>query len=261
MGFESYWLNERSDVSGMDFANCLFITEGQHDGNIPLRDDCKYVLHNCCSPKWQDIKPENKLMLQVYTHDVIKHGAEKIGRGVWLLKEGRGLFQPWATDLLPHEFNFDDVNTPRSRDIHWVGTISEGQFGNTNEINQFKNAAKEAGINFVHHPPGSTSFEDNRRLIMQSYLAPAIHGTWQTNVGYIACRVFKNISYGQLGVTNSQAAFDLLDGMPIYSSDPYKLFHDARLRMENKEEIKALMRHVQEHHTYINRVNSILSVI
>lgn len=261
MGFDAYWINDQSDVSGFDFANSMFITEGQHSNNIPLRDDCKYVLHNCCHDKWKTLKPENKLGLQVYTDDVYKWNTEKVDEGVYLMRQGRGLFQPWATDLLPDEINLSWADLPRKREIHWVGTICGGEFGNINEIERFRQAAATKGISFHHHGPGSTSFEDNKRLIQESFVAPAIHGTWQAQKGYIACRVFKNISYGQLGVTNSKAAYDLLHQKMVYSPDTATLFHEAVRQMENKEMILAAMQIVKEKHTYVNRIKSILSVI
>lgn len=261
MGFDAYWLNKDSNVSGMDFADSLFITEGQHDGNIPLRDDCKYVTHNCCDSKWETIKKENRLGLQVYTDDVLQWETEKLGAGIYVSRAGRGLFQPWATDLLPEEINLDWADLPRKNEIHWVGTISTGTFGNTNEIDQFKNAASNSGIPFHYHPPGSTSFEDNKRLIQESYMAPAIHGTWQAQKGYIACRVFKNISYGQTAGTNCKRAAELFDGNLICNADPNQLFYDLKSDLGNKGRIRDLMKIVKEKHTYINRIKTILDVI
>ena len=261
MGFDAYWLNKDSDVSGMDFANSLFITEGQHDGNIPLRNDCKYVTHNCCDPKWETVKRENRLGLQVYTDDVLQWETTKLAPGTYVSADGHGLFQPWATDLLPEEINLDWADLPRKNECHWVGTYSTGEFGNTNEIDQFKAAARENGISFHFHPPGSSSFEDNKRLIQESYLAPAIHGTWQARKGYIACRVFKNISYGQMAGTNCLRAAEIFDGNLIFNSDCRQLFHDLKKIMEDKGRVKSLMKIVKEKHTYINRVQTILSVI
>lgn len=262
MGFDAYWLNERSDISGMDFSNTLFLTEGQHDGNIPLRDDCKYVLHNCCSPKYSAIKPENKMTLQVYTDDApLKWKAQPIGDGSYVLNKDRCLFQPWATDLLANEIDLSWSDLPRTNEIHWCGTIGAGQFGNENEINSFKTEATKSGLSFHYHPPGSTSFDENKRLIQRSYMAPAIHGTWQAQNGYIACRVFKNISYGHLGSTNSKPAVSIFGDNIVYASSTGQLFHDTKQRLQDKKAILEGMRLVREKHTYVNRIQTILSVM
>lgn len=260
MGFESNWIPENTDVSNMDMSNTIFITEGQFDQGIPIREDCKYVLHNCNPAKYANLKPENILTLQVYTNDVLPRKCDNLGHGAYFMPEGRGLFQPWATDLLPNEIDLAWADAPRSNDVHWVGSMGGGQFGNIDEITQFKRAATTAGISFHCHPPGSTTFEDNLRLIKQSYMAPAIHGTWQTNVGYIACRVFKNISYGQLGSTNCKEAAALFDGNVVCNKDTYQLFFDTRSRLGDKKAITSAMQIVKDKHTYINRINTILSL-
>lgn len=268
MGLDAYWLNEKSDVSGMDFSNSLFITEWQHAGGIPKRKDCKYVLHNC-NPK--DYEGLNILHLQTYT-DPCRDGTcvhKHVGKpsklndyGSWYLDDPREptLFQPWATDLLPQEINFDDASAPRVREVNWIGTIGAGLYGNVNEIEPFKRACIENGIVFNHRGPGSTSFEDNRAFIKKSYIAPAIHGTEQCRVGYIACRIFKNISYGQMGATNCKAAQELFNGKLVYNPDTQQLFYDAQARKDDVPAIVECMKIVKDKHTYINRINTILEV-
>jgi hypothetical protein len=39
----------------------------------------------------------------------------------------------------------------------------------------------------------------NVAAIRRSRIAPAIAGRWQVEHNYLPCRMFKNISYGQLG--------------------------------------------------------------
>lgn len=260
MGMDAYWFNANSDVSGIDFANSIFITEGQHDGNIPIRADCKYVLHNTNNPKWQGVT--KKIMLQTYTYDADrKWGAKPLDGfpGTYVL--GDGIWQAWATDLLPHEIDLSWADIPRTNEIHWVGTYGGGQFGNEAEINSFKDEAKAAGYSWNFHPPGSTSFDDNRLLIQKSFLAPTITGTWQTQVGYIPCRIFKNSSYGHLMATNNKASFDLLEGLGVYSNDTRELFHKARQMSGNKNLIRSSMQLIKEKHTFINRINAILSIL
>ena len=47
LGFETYWLDNKDSLAGLNLANTLFITEGQVDQRIPVRDDCFYVLPIC----------------------------------------------------------------------------------------------------------------------------------------------------------------------------------------------------------------------
>lgn len=269
MGYDAYWLNENSDVSGMDFADTVFLTEWQHAKNMPKRKDCKYILHNC-DPK--DYDGLHFIHLQTYTDfcrdatcDWHKHGRpEKLNdHGSWYLgdPDQRTIFQPWATDLLPDEINFEDADAPRSNESHWCGSLGGGIYGNENEIAGFRRACEENGVKWTHHQVGSTSFEENRRLIRSSYLAPAIQGTEQTRIGLPVCRVFKNVSYGQLAGTNCKASADLFGGVAVHDFDTHALFHKMRDAMNDKARIREAMRIVKEKHTYINRIESILEVL
>ena len=77
----------------------------------------------------------------------------------------------------------------------------------------------------------------------------------------LTCRVFKNISYGHLGLTNSEEIYKELDGNCVYCDDTAQLFYDGMGNRENEKLILDGMRFVKENHTYINRVNSLLSIL
>ena len=126
-----------------------------------------------------------------------------------------------------------------------------------NELSPFMKACNENGIGFQQVINIST--EKNIELIQQSYMSPAIVGTWQEKNGYIPCRIFKNISYGQMGITNSQTVYEFFDKKLIFNKDTYQLFYDAKNRLKNikLEEIYELMDLVKEKHTYINRINTL----
>lgn len=92
-------------------------------------------------------------------------------------------------------------------------------------------------------------------------MAPAIQGEWQCRQGYIPCRIFKNISYGQFGITNSKTVFDLFGGNIIYNTDTYQLFMDAEEYIRNAtiEDLYKQMDFVRDNHTYISRINCLLT--
>lgn len=261
LGYESFWFDDSDDVSGFDFSECIFITEGQVCKNMPIVKGSKYILHNCYDEAmWNKIKDENikYLKLQTYTDDVLKYNTEKISEGVYL--GGDMLYSIWATDLLPNEISFQEIlRTPIS---WWVGTMGEGKFGNMNELNGFKRACSDNEIEFRH--ANNLSIEQNREKIKYSYIAPAIVGTWQKENGYVPCRIFKNISYGQIGLTNSEATKKVLGDYVIYNSDEYKLFslgEEAITSLDYKERLIASMNFIKENHTYINRINTLLKFI
>lgn len=264
LGYNTYWLTDRDDVSGMDFSNTLFFTEHQDDEKMPKRADCKYILHNCPAEEYAHIPSQNKLGLQVFRascpeHNAGQYVAEKIDNGVYF--GDRTLYQPWATNLLPHEIDFESAHIERTKTFNWVGTIGGQLYGNEDQINPFKRACEENGVQFAQHGPARISHEEHQRLIQQSYVAPGIHGLWQCQNGYVSDRLFKNISYGQLGVTNCRASQEFFSGELVFNEDTHQLFHDALPYLKDVHRIQGQMRFVKEKHTFINRIETILSVL
>ena len=101
-------------------------------------------------------------------------------------------------------------------------------------------------------------------LIQQSILAPALQTKWQVNNHYIPCRIFKNISYGKMGITNNQAVNEIFDNKLIYSEDIEELvikgleFEESSSK---KEKVIELMKEVRDKHTYVNIIQFILDFI
>jgi hypothetical protein len=86
-------------------------------------------------------------------------------------------------------------------------------------------------------------------------------GTCHKHIGYIACRLFKSISYGQLGITNSKHMFDILDGKAIYNSDESMLFYNALENVRNYDLIREQMEIVHNKHTFLTRAKEILEIL
>jgi len=265
LGWEVWWLPDQPMYPPLDLDGSLVIVEGQVDRYLPRHAGATYVLHNCNWATYADVR-RRCLAIQVHT-DAQMEG--RIGRMTEIAPfvhhepsaDSFGmLYQPWATDLLPGEINIEDAGVPRDRKTWWVGTIGEGQFGNVWQIEGFRRACQERGVEFVHHPAGIDR-EAARPLIRRSYIAPAIVGKWQLEVGYIPCRIFKNISYGQLGVTNSPTVQRLFGGTLVQDVDTHALFlkaEEAARLPSGIERTRALMEEVRSKHTYVNRIAAIL---
>lgn len=113
-------------------------------------------------------------------------------------------------------------------------------------------------------PRGGVSRDEHISLIQRSCLAPAITGTWQLGEGYVPCRIFKNISYGQLGVTNSAAVGDLFDDRLVVNADTHQLFADGQAALRapgGGARVRELMQTVRETHTFVQRIGTILEVL
>tara|TARA_Y100000034_G_C6889051_1_gene408719 strand:- start:1483 stop:2418 length:936 start_codon:yes stop_codon:yes gene_type:complete len=184
-------------------------------------------------------------------------------------------YMNWATDLLPHEIDFEHRFIKRERKIHWTGTIGGGQGGvescndteakydNRPSIREFKKACDESGIDFISSCPwlNPVTPEQLKILAQKSWVAPDFRHPAMIEWGYIPCRVMKHISYGQLGATNSKAVYEFFDGNVIFNEDPYQLFFDCQERMNDTDMILDQMKLVKEKHTYINRCKSLIKIV
>jgi len=268
LGYETYHFDNDDDVSGFNFNDCLFLTEGQVDQKIPHNVNSKYILHNCNVNNYQDILSKNKINIQCYYSDVTKYDLNKINQYTYIGSDT--IYQPWATDLLPDEINESDAcNEMNNRECVWVGSYNPADhtiFQNNTELDPFFNECKKHNISIKHVDPwlSPVSMEENKRLVNNAYVAPAINGIYQKKNHYVPCRIFKNISYGHLGITNNEFVNSIFDNKLIYYSDTAELF---RKTVEKKydpkclEEIKFLMNEVKNKHTYINRIKIILEVL
>ncbi len=267
LGYNTQWFDDDSKELPNLESKTLFITEHQVDEKIPVSKDNFYVLHNVGGEeKYRDIP---KLVTQTYTVDTLKYGYEKIDDCIYFSKEHNALNYIWATDLLPHEIiKPEELRVLQGKTVNWVGSAGGAGtvFGNEEELEPFRGACREHGIEFKQQglwAAGSgypVSNEDNVRLIKESYMAPTIVGAWQRDKCYVPCRIFKNISYGQPGLTNSKVVWDLFQRRIVYNPDTYQLFRDAKKSINEMslEDLHWQMDFVAQKHTYINRINLLL---
>lgn len=262
LGYATYWFDDKDVLTDFDFAHTLFITEGQVDKNIPLREDCQYMLHNCTDTKYRMLSKKNVITFQVFTDSIFSvPNLVKVDHCIYYDLQGRCIYFPWATDLLPAEIEAIKQSLPSITVLnraYWVGTVGDGTFGNIHELKPFIMACQENGVPFIikHHLPVSEHIFN----ISSSLIAPAIVGKWQREQGYIPCRIFKNISYGKMGITNSRHVYELFEKKIVYNPDTYQLFYDAKKKMEMMtiDELHELMDLVKTKHTYLNRIETLL---
>lgn len=297
IGLDTYWFDDTNfpDPKDFDYSDCLFFTEGYADSNIPLVKGSTYLVHVCKDPKKYldkevrlvDVRYNVKEIFDVnyhYVRDSAK--VEKINDCLYYEKllddsgltnrqfEGKSveyeaIYLTWATDLLPDEILDEFIEIPRQNRVIWLGTLSQSNLG---EVQPFAQACVDNGIEFLHNDPWSKplSFSDAMHATQVSYLSPDIRGsgdhathtgTNHLRTGYVACRQFKNISYGQLGMTNSSEAHRVLQELTIFNEDTYQLFHDGKKEMHNKKLILEQMKLVRENHTWVSRIKDVIKCV
>jgi hypothetical protein len=177
----------------------------------------------------------------------------------------------WATDLFPRQIesninNITDIQKKRTNNIYFVGSL-------VNIWHQFKKICDannipflDCGAKWIGGPIGhqlsksnALSIEMNKDLTQKSYIAPALQSKLQVDDEYIPCRIFKNISYGKMGITNNNKVYELFDKKIIYDSNILNLMNKSFLFEKNPDPkiITQLMKVVKNNHTYVQRIESL----
>jgi hypothetical protein len=292
LGYETYWFHDQDYPSDFDWNDCVFWTEGFADKNIPLNENSVYFVHVCPDPakyinagikKFIDVRPNGVWQKDhVYDFTLDKSKTQKIGPCVYYIpKENKKvevnnkyhsytidsydrLHISWAANALPDKFNLDDVYYPRLNKIWYSGTISNaGVCENYSNFAPFIEECFRNNIEFIYNDPWQNPLTDEqvKKRTMDSVLGVDIRGPELLRNGYIPCRVFKSISWGHLGITNSEETYKELEGNVLYQPDTRQLFYDAMEKRLDYDFIRQSMLYIQENHTYVNRVNNIMSLL
>ena len=179
----------------------------------------------------------------------------------------------WGTDLLPHEFSYDDINIEKDNAVYYLGSP-----GRSHNYPAFKNICEQNGIRWVANNPWvrPLSFDDNKQLMKKSLLCPDFrpigtdkdtlefgikNGKNHIEIGYLPCRVLKAISYGQVGITDSAHVKDILKEHVLYHPNMEELFKMAIAERKNVSMIQKAMDYVRDNHTYINRAHELIKAL
>ena len=299
LGYDTYWFDDTNYPSNFDYSDCLFLTEGYAENNIPIVASSIYIVHIARDPKKYIGKVKRFVEIRYlvdsiqdcnYHYTLDKSKCTKISDCTYYEKltnnggiarfhaspepmEYECIYTCWATDLLPHEIVEEAIYQEREKKMYWFGSANPNS---CKEIKRFEEACTQNGIEFIVNNPWTNpkSFEEVQRYTTKSLLAPDLRssgdpnkiamgesGTCHKQIGYIACRLFKSISYGHLGVTNSKHAYELLEKKVVYHDDEYRLFYAAIQQKDNYTLIQQQMALVREKHTYLNRIQDLLHVL
>ena len=292
LGYDTYWFHDEEYPEDFDWNDCVFWTEGFADKNIPLNKTSSYFVLCCPDPskyinagvkRYIDARTNNVwIQDHVHSYTLDKTKVEKVGpctyfqpkknRRVQVLNEHSQywiedydkFYISWATNILPEEFDFEDINYPRENKIYFSGNLSaHGVCENFSTFKPFLVECQKNNIEFVHNDPWQNPLteEQVRERTMKSILGVDIRGPEHIKNGYVPCRTFKSISWGHLGTTNSPEVYKEMEGHCILQEDTSQLFYDAMEKRTDYKFIKDAMKYVQENHTFVNRVQSIIGVL
>ena len=290
LGYEVYWFpNEKNE--DFDFSNCIFIAEAYDDSEIPLNKTSTYFVHCAYNPakyvgkvgKFIDMRYNlKKIDHPNYVYELDKENTELIDKGCYYepstnkvvdFKNGRVNYQiedfdkvyiGWATNLMPNEINEEDVYYPRSNKVYFLGSISnDGKYANIPLIEEFARECQKNNIEFLlnNFSANQLTEDDYIRLCKESLLGFDIRCQADVEWGRISCRLYKKMSYGHLGMTNCYEAYKELDEHCIYNESASGLFYDAMAKKDDYKFIKDGLNYIKNHHTYVNRVQSLMKVV
>jgi len=305
LGFETHWFhdNDYPSPDTFPYQNALVITEGYADENLPLHPSNIYFVHVARNPlkylrsggRFIDIRYHVSSINDCnYHYDLAEKtdSLQKIGsitlyepdasdRDLAKQYQNPGplvyeaVYLCWATDLLPDEIQLEDrFLLPASPPVcHFIGSASSGNY---KELDKLARGCQKHGLELITNNPWSNplSFEEARRRIQESTIAPDIRGsgdpvkirigetgTCHKQIGYIPCRLFKNISYGKVGGTNCPRLRDLFGDMVVFSEDEEELVALCMEKEKDKDYICKQMEWVRDNHTYLNRARDLMEIV
>ena len=270
LGYDVRWFDDIKTEENFD--NCIFISESNCSKNIPINKSSKYFIHNICDGFTLQNKIEHSEIynLLVYHEEYnFPDNLQSLDDYSWYDPETKNIMIMWGTDLLPKEIdNIQPVLYDQSKsDINFIGTI-QGE----NSIN-FAHICADRGKNFYNlggytgsSQNDNSQFYNNSESInslRKSYLSFDIREEQHLRNGYVPCRVFKNISYGMWTGSNSPKIKKFFDGHLTINDNLSQLYDNlvSDYSFCTEKKIRNSMNYISNNHTYLNRVQSLLSVL
>ncbi|MEI8232359.1 MAG: hypothetical protein WCG44_01310 [bacterium] len=260
LGVKTLWLDDTQQNNKLVKQDDLVIVADMTAKYFRAKTGVYYCTHNFEPVQFKGMDPDKILHLQVYTDKCLK-SSQKIDIYRYFDKKTKTLYQPWGTNLMPNNF-MEPVYPWYSPFVYWIGSIWDNALhqGNLPEISQLKTSLFRHGKILLN--PKFVSDEEGIKLIRHSRIAPAIGGSWQVKVNLLPCRLFKNISYGQLGITNIAKFKELFGDSIIYHKHISKVV-DASLSLSKAEYISMVksQQEIVKDYTYVSSLYHIAKLI
>ena len=264
LDYDVVWCDDDPDYAD-EVKDSIVLTEKSCTKHLPIDSSSQYFIHNLADD-FEKHEGDNIHNLLVY-HEGYNWSVDlqTIDDWSWYDKNTKTTVIMWATDLLPGEVE-EKIPVPYDADrtdINYVGSLDGGY------LHKFSAVTNSHGKRFIvsgGYSPGSKGFVDSKqsvKLVKDSYLNFDFRPECHLKNGYVPCRIFKNMSYGCWTGTNSEKILKFFEGRVTACEDLYELY--LKTEEDSKKATKDVLRdnkdYIQKHHTYINRVNSLLSVL
>ena len=291
LGYEVHWFHDDDFPEDFDFSNTMFLCEGFADKKLPLNDTSCYFVWYCPDPskyinagvkRFVDVRmPCNNHKDHIHDYTFKDLDTTQVGPSAWVEKTSNSkvtvkndyvdyeiddftrLYINWASNLVPDEIKEEDIYLTRENKIYFLGNLShEGVCENASVFGPVIRECARMQMDFVWNNPWKSPITTEQLIAItkRSLIGMELRGPEHVRTDMVPERIFKNISYGHLGMSNSKAVLNALDGNLIYNEDPVTLFHEVLAQRKNWDMAKAALLFVKENHTYVNRIKSLIKV-
>ena len=258
------WLEDISENNKLLNSNCLIFTSPHYLTDLNFKPKASYylILHmDKLNVKNKKITKYNNF-LKIIKYRELRFKRKDINGDKYLNdytiynSKNKMVTMPWATDLTKKEVeeNIKNLKTLKknNKDIIFVGTVWKV---NNKIMDDFKKIVKTTDYNLKI--VNNISDKENQRLVKTSFWAPVIQGELHLN-SYIPCRIFKNISYGAVPITNNPAILKILKKNVFYIKNLNELFKKRKYTLNQQ---KKIMNEVKDYHTYESRLNTLINYL
>ena len=269
LNFEAYWIDNQKDLENVTDDKTIVFCEGSYMPDLDKKLSCKYVVHSI--PRNLEEKCRELTMKKLCLNlEVFKKEAlcfDKFNDLAFFNDKFFTLYQPWATNLLPHEIeDIEYLDKIQYSSSYYIGLLYGSGSHRANDLNKFlKKSNKKSEIKCVVGASDSLA----RELTLKSSICIDIRSGHHLEVGYIPCRVFNTLSYGREIFVNSKLIKKYLNHIPYvnyYSSgedlrnkyenfcsmNSYKKFYERKIYTLN---------FIKKNHTFVNRLNNIVEIL
>lgn len=259
-GFNVVWIDKNDKFDHEDFSNCLFLTEGMVMDKMPIRDDCKYLLHFVEEDRIRELGLKEKNILRFRFFEINSLKFEKIDDFVYYDNGKRELWMAWASNLFPEQINKipETMFNPNEINVNFIGSIWDV---NQEYIENFINSCQLNGKLF--NWKRNLNNKEYYYHTIKSFVTVDFRGKVHLNIGYLPCRIFKSLSVGVMPGTNSKYVKDFFGDYVYYNENTNDLLLGTAdfWATKTKKDIRGAMNFISNKHTYLNRIDNILEVL
>ena len=271
--YDVVWYDDSSEYANEDLTDSIVIAEKNQCKYMPYEKSSKYFIHNIEDGFYNQSKydGDNVYNLLVYHENYNwNENVKQINDFSWYDDTTKTVAIMWGTDLLPDEIEKqNEVLFDNSKqNVNYIGTLSQENSQSLLNVvsknnKRFVNYGGYTGVRSKKTSYGFVDSDEMIELTKDSYLNFDIRQKCHIDNGFIPCRLFKTMSYGCWIGTNSEKISKFFDGRMTINSNISDLYYQTEEDSKNstKEIIRDNMNYVKNNHTYLNRIDTLLSIL